>query len=174
MKSRLFAFLFAATFMGLALAPHKSSAQGLRIIASNTALGALEGAMLGGASMALANSNDWRPMRFGIGAGTIAGLGFGIYDLTQNSSGSSPVRGVFNQANYTTQIIVMDTFYGAVIGTLVGMAVTLILDEKVIYGMQYGVGVGTWAGFAFGLVDVIAIDQGGREYRYEDFDDYSS
>jgi hypothetical protein len=174
MKIRLLLCLFMTFILILSSHPQQTSAQGLRIIASNTVLGALNGAMLGGASMALANDDDWRPMRFGVGFGTLGGLGLGIYDFAKAGSGTRSVQGVFNSANYTTQIILQDTFYGAVIGTLVGMAVTLIIDERVVYGLQYGVGAGTWAGFAFGMVDVFAIDQGPREYRYEDFDDYSS
>ncbi|MFU8861228.1 MAG: hypothetical protein ACNA8K_12495 [Cyclonatronaceae bacterium] len=174
MKLRLTLSLLSIVLIGSLIPYQKAGAQGLRIIASNTAMGALNGAMLGGASMALANSDDWRPLRFGAGFGTIAGLGLGIYDFSQSQGGVYTIDGVFNQANYTSQIILMDTFYGAVTGTLVGMAVTLIMDEKVIYGLQYGVGAGTWAGFAFGLVDAFAISRGPTEFRYEDFGDYSS
>lgn len=174
MKFRLLVSLLAIIVIIMSASPQKIQGQGLRIIASNTMLGALNGAMLGGASMALANSEDLRPMRFGVGFGTLGGLGLGIYDFAKAQGGAYSVQGVFNHANYTTQIIIQDTFYGAVTGTLVGMAITLILDEKVVYGIQYGAGVGTWAGFAFGLVDVFAISRGPREFRYEDFDDYSS
>jgi hypothetical protein len=175
MKLRLTLSLFSLVLLSILIPCQKADAQGLRIIASNTAMGALNGAMLGGASMALTNnSDDWRPLRFGVGFGTIAGLGLGIYDFSQSQGGVYTIDGVFNRANYTSQIILMDTFYGAVIGTLVGLAVTLIVDEKVIYGLQYGIGAGTWAGFAFGLVDAFAISRGPTDFRYEDFDDYSS
>ena len=174
MKLRLTLSLLSLVLLSTLLPCQKAGAQGLRIIASNTAMGALNGAMLGGASMALANSDDWRPLRFGVGFGTIAGLGLGIYDFSQAQGGVYTIDGVFNQANYTSQIILMDTFYGAVIGSLVGLAVTLIVDEKVIYGLQYGVGAGTWAGFAFGLVDAFAISRGPTGFRYEDIGDYRS
>ncbi|MCA1802111.1 MAG: hypothetical protein LC662_06600 [Rhodothermaceae bacterium] len=174
MKLRLILSLLSLVFLCTLIPFQKAAAQGLRIIATNTAMGALNGAMLGGASMAIANSNDLRPLRFGVGFGTIAGLGLGIYDFSQSQGGVYTIDGVFNRANYTSQIILMDTFYGAVIGTLVGTAATLIMDEKLIYGLQYGVGAGTWVGFAFGLVDAFAISRGPTEFRYEDFDDYSS
>jgi hypothetical protein len=174
MKLRQTLSIFSIVLLSTLILFQKADAQGLRIIASNTAMGALNGAMLGGASMALTNNDDLRPLRFGVGLGTIAGLGLGIYDFSQAQGGVYTIDGVFNRASYTSQIILMDTFYGAVIGTLVGMAVTLIMDEKLIYGLQYGVGAGTWVGFAFGLVDAFAISRGPTEFRYEDFDEYSS
>lgn len=174
MKLRLTLTLLSLVLISTLIPHQKAGAQGLRIIAANTAMGALNGAMLGGAGMALTNSDDWRPLRFGVGFGTIAGLGLGIYDFSQSQGGVYTIDGVFNQANYTSQIILMDTFYGAVIGSLVGMAVTLIMDEKVIYGLQYGVGAGTWAGFGFGLVDAFAISRGPAGFQYEEFGDYSS
>jgi hypothetical protein len=174
MKFRLTIIILSIAFLCTLIPHQKANAQGLRIIASNTAMGALNGAMLGGASMALFNNDDVRPLRFGVGFGTLAGLGLGIYDFSQSQGGIYTIDGVFNSANYTSQIILMDTFYGAVIGTLVGVAITFIMDDKVIYGIQYGVGAGTWAGFAFGLVDAFAISRGPREFRYEDFNDYSS
>lgn len=174
MKMRQTLSILSIVLLSTLVPYQKANAQGLRIIASNTAMGALNGAMLGGASMALTNNDDWRPLRFGVGFGTIAGLGLGIYDFSQAQGGVYTIDGVFNRANYTSQIILMDTFYGAVIGTLVGMAATLIMDEKLIYGLQYGVGAGTWVGFAFGLVDAFAISRGPTEFRYEDFDEYSS
>jgi hypothetical protein len=174
MKKRLLVPILLVMALFLILPQQPAGAQGLRIIASNTAMGALNGAMLGGASMALANSDDLRPLRFGVGFGTLAGLGLGIHDLVQAHNGQYMINGVFNRANYTSQIILLDTFYGAAIGTMVGVAVTMIMDEKLIYGLQYGVGVGTWVGIAFGLLDAFAISSGPREFRYEDFDEYSS
>ena len=174
MKFRLTIIILLIAFLCVLIPHQKADAQGLRIIASNTAMGALNGAMLGGASMALFNNDDLRPLRFGVGFGTLAGLGLGIYDFSQSQGGIYTIDGVFNSANYTSQIILMDTFYGAVIGTLVGVAITFITDDRVIYGIQYGVGAGTWAGFAFGLVDAFAISRGPTQFRYEDFNDYSS
>lgn len=138
----------------------QSFAQKIEILAGNTFNGAMNGAMLGGATMALQNSNDIAPVRFGVGLGTIAGMGIGVYDMAQVQKGEKFfISGTFNDGNVTSIIILLDTFYGGVAGSLVGTAITLMSNQPVVEGLQYGSGAGLWAGFAFGLLDAFALSK---------------
>lgn len=138
----------------------QSFAQKIEILAGNTFNGAMNGAMLGGATMALQNSNDIAPVRFGVGLGTIAGMGIGVYDMAQVQKGEKFfISGTFNDGNVTSIIILLDTFYGGVAGSLVGTAITLMSNQPVVEGLQYGSGAGLWAGFGFGLLDAFALSK---------------
>lgn len=128
--------------------------QVLKVLASDTFIGAFNGAILGGGTMALANSTDLSPMRYGVGFGTLYGLGVGAIDLSQTSKNSPYViHGALNSANYSTQIVLLDTFYGGATGTVIGLAISLISNKSIVKGLQYGSGAGVWAGFGFGLID---------------------
>ena len=145
----------------------------MRIVTINTLNGALTGAALGGATIALQNSYDDYPLRFGIGLGTIFGLGTGFYDLSRTSGDYGyHVNGLFSSANTTGTIVLLDTFYGAATGAVVGLAISLMSrDSDVLKGLQYGSGAGAWVGFAFGLVDAFALSSTGN---YDSFyDGYS-
>jgi hypothetical protein len=146
--------------------------QVLRIVTINTLNGAITGTALGGATIALNNEYDPYPLRFGLGLGTIFGLGTGFYDMSHYTGYGYQVRGLFSSANTTGTIILLDTFYGAATGAIVGMAITLMgKDSDVIKGLQYGSGAGAWVGFAFGLVDAFALS---TSRSYDSFyDDYS-
>jgi len=135
-------------------------AQGFKVIGMNTLSGAITGSALGGATMLLANNYDsYRPLSIGFGTGTIAGLGLGIYDMTTNSTGYS---GVFNSNSETSgQLILTDTFYGTLTGALVGFAITLISEDKLIDGVRVGAGFGAWAGFGFGVIDTFILNNMG-------------
>lgn len=130
--------------------PYKAKGQILRVLANNTFAGTVNGAFLGGATMALTNSDDFAPVRVGVGLGTLSGLGVGVYDASLNQG---YVQGIFNSASNSGYIILVDTFYGAATGTIVGVAVSMLGNNRVAIGAQYGAGAGAWAGFSFGLVD---------------------
>jgi hypothetical protein len=126
----------------------------MKVTAGNTIIGTATGTMVGLGFMGLQNSNDFTPVRIGIGAGTIFGLGVGVYDVAQMGDfGYYQVDGLFNSTEYTGLIILMDTFYGGVTGAVLGMAVTLMTNDPILNGIQYGGSLGILGGFAFGLVD---------------------
>lgn len=129
-----------------------AQAQSLNVVAGNTLLGAATGAALGGAGMALANSNSHRPIMVGVGFGTLFGFGIGIYDAATIANGNQ-ITGFFNTAPYSGAIIFLDTLYGAGIGAMLGTAIALIGDNPILKGVQYGAGIGAFGGFAFGLFD---------------------
>ncbi len=150
----------------------QTRAQALRIVTINTFTGALTGAALGGATIALQNEYDQYPLRFGLGLGTILGLGTGFYDLSRSASDHGYyVNGLISSANTTGTIILLDTFYGAATGAIVGVAVSLMSkDSDIVKGLQYGGGAGAWVGFAFGLVDAFTLSTSGNyDSFYENY-----
>lgn len=146
--------------------PGDAESQALRALANNTFAGAITGAGLGAATMALADSDDVGMLRVGVGVGTLAGMGVGIYDAGNNLG---HVQGTFNSVPYSGYIIMVDTFYGAATGAIGGMAIALLGNNRIATGAQYGVGIGAWAGFAFGVVDAFYLS-----HQYDDFDYFSS
>lgn len=139
--------------------------QSFKVLAGSAFNGAVTGSMLGGATMALQDDLNWNNVEFGVGGGIIGGVGLGIYDVTRIQTGNSYyISGTFNDGESTSVIVLLDTFYGAATGALVGSAVMLMTDEYILDGIQYGAGVGAWVGFGFGLVDgmfVSNINSGG-------------
>jgi hypothetical protein len=149
MKTLLILFLTVG-FMSTS----RAHAQGLQSLATNTVMGTANGTLLGLGTMALLDDADWAPIRIGVGMGTLYGLGVGIYDVSVYEVGSGHrVQGMFNSANYTSMIVLLDTFYGGVTGGVVGTAMALMVNKPLVKGLQYGTGAGVWAGFTFGLVD---------------------
>jgi len=135
-----------------------SNAQTIEVLAGNTLNGAMNGVLLGGATMALQNSNDFDPVRIGAGAGTLYGIGVGIYDITRVPTGQQPyVTGTFNDGTNSSVIVLLDTFYGAAAGAVISTAVSLITNESIEEGLRYGAGAGAWAGFGFGLFDAFVL-----------------
>lgn len=148
-----------------------SFGQSLKILAGSAFNGAVTGSMLGGATMALQDDLNWNNVEFGVGGGIIGGVGLGIYDITRIQTGDSYyVSGTFNDGESTSVIVLLDTFYGAATGALVGSAVMLMTDEYIVDGLQYGAGAGAWAGFGFGLIDGFLVSDlssgGGYEGGY--------
>lgn len=143
--------------------PDKARSQVLKVLASNTFSGTINGAILGGATMALTNNGDYAPIRFGVGMGTLTGMGVGIYDVSNNPG---YIQGTFNTLSNSGYVILIDTFYGAATGTVVGVAISLLGNNRIIQGAQYGVGAGAWGGFAFGLVDAFYLSQSGPNVDY--------
>ena len=142
----------------------------MRIVTVNTLTGALTGTALGGATIALQNNYDDYPLRFGLGLGTIMGLGTGFYDLSKTTGGQGfYISGTINSATSTGTIILLDTFYGATTGAIVGMAISLMSkDSNIVKGLQYGSGTGAWVGFAFGLVDAFFLSSYGNNDDFYD------
>ncbi|MEX0686199.1 MAG: hypothetical protein WD267_05075 [Balneolales bacterium] len=155
-------FVIAMMIMSLSWYTHEAEAQALNIISSNTFAGAFTGAMLGGAQMALNNDEDLTPLRYGVGFGTLAGLGIGAYDTGREAE---YLYGTFRRTRHTGTVIMMDTFLGSATGAVVGMAVALIRNDEIVEGLQYGAGAGAWAGFGFGLIDGFFLSEY-NEQRY--------
>jgi hypothetical protein len=146
----LFLFLFSST----------AESQVLKVAAGNTLIGTANGALLGLSYMGLANDANLAPVRFGIGAGTIYGMGVGFSDaLEYDRNGFYSIEGLFNTTEYTTQIVLYDTFYGGVTGAVLGMAVGLMTNQHVGEFIRYGASTGSFLGFGFGLFDAFYLSR---------------
>ncbi|HKI45378.1 MAG TPA: hypothetical protein VKA08_08625 [Balneolales bacterium] len=165
MKKR---FLTLLLFISFTIPLAQCQAQALKVVLSDTFIGTFNGALLGGGTMLLRNnSKDLGPMRFGVGFGTLYGLGIGFYDLSKIRSNTHyEVNGVLNSAGNSATLILTDTFYGGATGTLVGMAVSLMANSKVTEGLRYGAGIGVWSGFAFGVVDALVISKSKYQSKF--------
>ena len=83
--------------LGITLTNNIVKAQSIELLGSSTLNGAMNGVLLGGATMALQNSNDYRPVEVGLGAGTLYGIGIGAYDMSQIGKGEQfYISGTFN------------------------------------------------------------------------------
>lgn len=132
-------------------------AQTVELLAGNTLNGAVQGTLLGGATMALSSSEDFAALRVGVGLGTLYGIGMGGYDITSGSGQEVLVSGLFNDGNNSSIIVLLDTFYGAALGSVAVVAVALVANEPIVSGLQYGAGIGAWAGFGFGIFDTFVL-----------------
>lgn len=163
LKHTLLALIFAFGISSVA------QAQSAKLLAMDTFMGAGNGTILGLATMALNNNySNWGPIRVGFGGGTLYGLGLGIYDVSQSAGGGYVVQGTFASGNNTAYVIFMDSFYGGATGGIVGLALSLISENSLMEGVQYGAGLGTWLGFGFGLVDVFVLSGGGKGFNFSD------
>lgn len=145
---------------GIQISNNVLQAQSIELLGSSTLNGAMNGVLLGGATMALQNSNEYRPVEVGLGAGTLYGIGMGAYDMTQVDTGEQfYISGTFNDGTNRSILVLLDTIYGAAGGMVVGTSVTLIAQERIEKGLQYGAGAGAWLGFGFGLFDAFALSQ---------------
>ena len=151
-------FLFSL-FILVSLHTTSSQAQSIEILGGNTLNGVIQGTALGSATMALANSTDFAPLRVGVGLGIIYGVGVGVYDLNTAGTQSLLVRGTFNNGDNTTIIVLLDTIYGAVAGAVIVTAGTLVANEPIVTGLQYGAGIGAWLGFGFGIFDAFVLSK---------------
>lgn len=150
---RLFS-VFTLTAVLLIWANSAAQAQTGQLLGGNVLNGTITGTMLGAATMGLNNSGDLTPLRIGIGSGILGGAAVALYDVVTLPSGQQfYISGVFNDGRNSSIIILLDTFYGAAGGALLGAAITLIGNEPLLEGLQYGSGAGAWAGFGFGLLD---------------------
>ena len=135
-----------------------SQGQSVKLLASDALNGAATGAALGGATMALQDSDNWAPVRVGVGLGILYGIGTGIYDNSMVSGAEQLyISGTFNDGKNSTILVLLDTMYGAAGGAAVGGAISLIANDPILEGLQYGAGAGAWLGFGFGLIDAFAL-----------------
>jgi hypothetical protein len=142
------------TFLLTVSVSEKSSAQTGQLLGGNVLNGALTGTALGAATMGLQNSSDFAPLRVGLGSGILAGAGVAVYDIVTLPKGQEFfISGMFNDGNNSSVIILLDTFYGAAGGAILGSAVMLIGNKPIVEGLQYGSSIGTWVGFGVGLFD---------------------
>jgi len=142
----------------------QSKAQSLELIGGNIVNGAVTGTILGTAVMGLQNSNNFAPFRVGLGAGILGGSGLAIYDVATLPQGQQFFKsGVFNDANNSSVIVLLDTIYGAGLGAALGSAIMLIGNESIVDGLQYGASAGAWAGFGFGIVDSFMLAENNRD-----------
>lgn len=148
--SLLFALFIFVTF--------NAQAQTVKLVGLNTLYGAATGTGLGAATMLINNSNEFGAMRVGFGAGTLAGLGLGIYDVTAEKG---IIQGTFTDSDVSGQLIALDTFYGAGTGAVVGFAISLISNKDFLDGIKVGTGIGAWAGFGFGIVETFFLGNSG-------------
>lgn len=145
----------------------KLAAQSVQILSSNAVNGAINGVVLGGASMFLTdkkvnapfnkNLEDLYALQVGLGLGTLYGVGMGAYDVVTGEGRQILVSGFFNDGNNSSIIVLMDTFYGAAAGGLISLSLSLVSNEPVIDSMQYGIGIGAFVGFGFGIFDTFVI-----------------
>jgi hypothetical protein len=158
-KKHLLLLLLASAI--IASASQSLKAQTIELLGGNTLNGAMNGVILGGATMALQNSDDLEPARVGLGAGTLFGIGIGVYDLSRTQKGQQfYISGTFNDGTNTSILILLDTIYGAAAGAVVASSVALIVKDPIVDALQYGSGAGAWAGFGFGLIDAFMFAEG--------------
>lgn len=159
MKKHLQVILAIIILTGLSYAP--TQAQSIELVAGNTLNGAMNGVILGGATMALQNSSEFEPVRVGLGAGTLYGIGMGIYDISRVNKGQQfYISGTFNDGTNTSILLLFDTFYGAAGGAIIASSISLIAQEPIDKALQYGAGAGAWVGFGFGIVDAFVLAEG--------------
>lgn len=111
--------------------------------------------------MALQNSDNFEPVRIGLGAGTLYGIGVGIYDITQTEAGQQFYKSAtFNDGTNSSIIVLLDTIYGAAGGAIIASSIALIMKKPLVNALQYGSGTGAWVGFGFGLIDSFMLSRG--------------
>lgn len=159
-KKTRHSYLFFLLLSFSLLFPSISQAQVLRVLASDTFIGTFNGALLGAGTMALGNSGNVAPLRYGVGFGTLYGLSMGAVDVSSIKTGNPYMReSTLNTTGTSAQIVLMDTFYGGAAGVVVGFAISLIANQPIAKGLQYGSGAGVWAGFGFGVMDAFYLSK---------------
>lgn len=154
MKKILFTLFLT---ISLSLSGALLKAQTIELLAGNTLNGAMNGTILGGASMAISNSDNFYHLQVGLGLGTLYGIGMAGYDIAKGEGNEVLVSGLFNDGNNSTIIVLLDTFYGAAAGAVVVTSIMLVANEPLLDGLQYGAGIGAWAGFGFGIFDTFVL-----------------
>ncbi len=151
-------FLISITLIfAFSLSTSIAKAQTIQLLAGNTLNGAMNGTLLGGASMAIANNDNFYPLQVGLGIGTLYGIGMGGYDIAKGEGQEILVSGLFNDGNNSSIIVLLDTFYGAAAGSIIVTSIMLVANKPLIDGLQYGSGIGAWVGFGFGIFDTFIL-----------------
>lgn len=165
MKKLTKSFLITLSLV-LALSVGALKGQSIKLFAGDLLNGAVNGAALGGATMALQNSDNFAPVRVGVGLGILYGAGVGFYDNSIVPKGQQfYISGTFNDGRNSSIIVLLNTFYGAAGGAALGGAISLIANDPILDGLQYGSGAGAWIGFGFGLIDAFVLAEGPDDLR---------
>ncbi len=164
MKIKFLILTLITTLLLLVWSPvtNESKGQVMRDILINTGTGTLTGASLGGAVMLLNNDGNWAPMRVGVGTGTLFGVGIGFYDAYHIPRDDDYyIDAFFSSGSHRGSIILMDTFYGAATGALVGSAIGLIsgTGSEILDGLRVGTATGAFIGASFGVFDAFIIGE---------------
>lgn len=104
----------------LSLGTVNSNAQSVKIFGSNSLNGAINGVVLGGATMFVTdkkvnapfnkNLEDLYALQVGLGIGTLYGVSMGAYDVVTGEGRHILVSGFFNDGDNSSIIALMDTF----------------------------------------------------------------
>jgi len=165
MKTTVLTILFSAILLLSFPFQKNVEAQTIDLLGGNVLNGAVTGTFLGASVMGLQNSDDFAPLRIGLGAGILGGAGIAVYDIATLPQGQQFfISGLFNDGNNSSIIILLDTMYGAAGGALLGAAVMLIQNKPIIEGIQYGGSAGVWAGFGMGLVDAFLLSERNSDF----------
>ena len=148
-------------------------AQSVQILSSNALNGAINGVVLGGAQMFLTdkkvnapfnkNLEDLSALQVGLGLGTLYGVGMGAFDVVTGEGREILVSGFFNDGDNSSIIVLMDTFYGAAGGGLIAMSLSLVANDPLVDATKYGMGLGAFIGFGFGVIDTFIIAERSSE-----------
>lgn len=164
MKSTLLT-LFIPVLLMFSQFTEEAKSQTTELLGGNVLNGAVTGTFLGVAVMGLQNSNDFAPLRIGLGAGILGGTGVAIYDVATLPQGQQFfISGTFNDGNNSSIIILLDTLYGTGGGAVLGTAFMLIQNKPIVDGLQFGGSAGAWAGFGFGLIDAFILSERNRDF----------
>lgn len=165
MKYTVSTFLFSAILLFSVLFQDSAKAQTIDLLGGNVLNGAVTGTFLGVGVMGLQNSDDFAPLRVGLGAGILGGAGIAVYDISTLPQGQQFfISGLFNDGNNSSIIILLDTMYGAAGGAVLGTAVMLIQNKPIVDGLQYGGSAGVWAGFGLGLIDAFLLSERNKDF----------
>ncbi|PWN05125.1 hypothetical protein [Rhodohalobacter mucosus] len=165
MKRLISVFAFFLLCSGFITEKSFAQSPKIQLAGGNVLNGTLTGTILGAATMALNNDKDISPLRIGIGSGVLGGFAIALYDVATLPAGQEFfISGVFNDGRNSTVIILLDTFYGAAGGAILGSAVTLISNSPVVEGLRLGSGIGAWTGFGFGLIDSFVLAEKNRDF----------
>lgn len=161
-----------ALLLIFALTAYNSQAFGQvrEVIGGNIVNTTMTGALLGAATLGLQGGVDYAPpLRVGVGLGILSGVALAGYDMVAYSAnGSLIVEGTFISGNNTGLILLIDTIYGGMTGAVIGTAIILISNGKLLDGLQYGASIGAWTGFGYGLVDAFALNLRSGDYSDSD------
>jgi len=175
MKTTVSTILFCAILLFSFSFQESAKAQTIDLLGGNVLNGAVTGTFLGVGVMGLQNSDDFAPLRVGLGAGILGGAGIAVYDISTLPQGQQFfISGLFNDGNNSSIIILLDTMYGAAGGAVLGTAIMLIQNKPIVEGLQYGGSAGVWAGFGMGLIDAFLLSERNRDFTAASILDRSS